>query len=226
MLVGGGASPCVDRRSVGVITQPCRRPEARRLQYRGWLTICTSSVLPAIDFLFEHGAYPTLYRVREVVVAKPTVSEVIGSNTMNTQIIPNAAAFLGEWVQDILMIKAETTQRRLLTRRQWAHRRLRWAERRARNTRVRTAPGMQINYSVRLRLLLLPRVGCPLEDLRTNQQECGDFAIPWHPFSLSGRWAGFQHAFNHETRRAQRVEIRAEHAVIVRNPATDSVRVR
>jgi len=53
-------------------------------------------VLPAIDFLYEHGAYPALYRTREVAVASPPASEVTGSDTVNTQIIPNAAAFLGE----------------------------------------------------------------------------------------------------------------------------------
>jgi len=53
-------------------------------------------VLPAIDFLYEHGAYPALYRTREVAVVEPPASEVTGSNTMSTEIIPNAAAFLGE----------------------------------------------------------------------------------------------------------------------------------
>jgi hypothetical protein len=53
-------------------------------------------VLPAIDFLYEHDAYPALYRMREVAVAEPPASEVTGNDTMNTQIIPNAAAFLGE----------------------------------------------------------------------------------------------------------------------------------
>src|SRR5262245_43965705 len=52
-------------------------------------------VLPAIDFLFEHDAYPALYRTREVAVAPPE-SEVTGSDTLSTQIIPNAPAFLGE----------------------------------------------------------------------------------------------------------------------------------
>lgn len=53
-------------------------------------------VLPAIDFLFAHDAYPALYRTHEVVVAEPTASEVMGSDTISTEIIPNAAAFLGE----------------------------------------------------------------------------------------------------------------------------------
>src|SRR5919204_5630276 len=42
-------------------------------------------VLPAIDFLFEHGAYPALYRTREAAAAPPE-SEVIGSDTTSTQI--------------------------------------------------------------------------------------------------------------------------------------------
>lgn len=53
-------------------------------------------VLPAIDFLFAHDAYPALYRTREVGVAELPASEVTGSDTMSTAIIPNAAAFLGE----------------------------------------------------------------------------------------------------------------------------------
>jgi len=50
-------------------------------------------VLPVIDFLFEHDAYPALYRTRETAAAAPVSSELPSSNT---QIIPNAAAFLGE----------------------------------------------------------------------------------------------------------------------------------
>ncbi len=53
-------------------------------------------VLPAIDFLFEHNAYPVLYRTREATAAAALEAELTGSDTANTQIIPNAAAFLGE----------------------------------------------------------------------------------------------------------------------------------
>ena len=53
-------------------------------------------VLPAIDFLFEHDAYPALYRTREPAAADPLEAELISSDATNTQIIPNAAAFLGE----------------------------------------------------------------------------------------------------------------------------------
>jgi len=53
-------------------------------------------VLPAIDFLFAHDAYPALYRTREIAVVEPLPSEATGSDTVSTAIIPNAAAFLGE----------------------------------------------------------------------------------------------------------------------------------
>lgn len=53
-------------------------------------------VLPAIDFLFEHDAYPALYRARETAAVAPLSAELPSSDGMNTQIIPNAAAFLGE----------------------------------------------------------------------------------------------------------------------------------
>ena len=53
-------------------------------------------VLPAIDFLFAHDAYPALYRTREIAVVEPLTSEATGSDTVSTEIIPNAAAFLGE----------------------------------------------------------------------------------------------------------------------------------
>jgi len=53
-------------------------------------------VLPAIDCLFEQGAYPTLYRTREVAAAPPPAFEVTGSDTLSTEIIQDAAAFLGE----------------------------------------------------------------------------------------------------------------------------------
>ena len=62
--------------------------------------------------------------------------------------------------------------------------------------------------------------------MSADQQERGDFDIPWHQFSLSDRWAWFEGAFKRKTCGAQRVEIGAEHAVMVSDPATDSVRVR
>ncbi len=80
--------------------------------------------------------------------------------------------------------------------------------------------------SVCLRPLLLPWVCRSFEDMRTNQQERGDFAVPWHPFSLPGRWAWFERAFKHKTRGAEPVEIGAEHAVMICNPATYPIRVR
>src|SRR6266511_2183687 len=48
-------------------------------------------VLPAIDFLFEHDAYPALYRMREIAVVEPPASDTTDSNTMNTEINTNAA---------------------------------------------------------------------------------------------------------------------------------------
>ena len=77
-----------------------------------------------------------------------------------------------------------------------------------------------------LRPVLLSWVCRSFEDMSTNQQERGDFAVAWHPFSLSGRRAWFEHTFKHKPRGAQRVEIRAEHAMMVCNPATYSVRIR
>jgi hypothetical protein len=62
--------------------------------------------------------------------------------------------------------------------------------------------------------------------MSTNQQERGDFAVTWHSFGLSGRWAWFEDAFKCKTCGGKLVEIRAEHAVMVCDPATDSVRVR
>src|SRR5262245_24950566 len=59
-------------------------------------------VLPAIDFLFEQGAYPTLYWAREVAAAPPPVSEVTGSDSMSTQIIPDSSAFLSELGTDFM----------------------------------------------------------------------------------------------------------------------------
>ena len=53
-------------------------------------------MLPAIDFLFEHDAYPALYRAREVATTAALEAELTSSDATNTQIIPNAAAFLGE----------------------------------------------------------------------------------------------------------------------------------
>jgi hypothetical protein len=61
-------------------------------------------VLPAIDFLFEHDAYPALYRARETAVAAPLSAELSSSDTTNTQIIPNAAAFLGEIGTELLRV--------------------------------------------------------------------------------------------------------------------------
>ena len=70
-------------------------PRASRHRYARWSR--EVSISPeAIDFLFAHSAYPALYGMREVAVAEPLASEATGSNTMDTQIIPNAAAFLGE----------------------------------------------------------------------------------------------------------------------------------
>ena len=53
-------------------------------------------VLPAIDFLFEHDAYPALYRVR---VAGSAIQELPSSrieDAMNTQIAAEAAEELGD----------------------------------------------------------------------------------------------------------------------------------
>lgn len=62
--------------------------------------------------------------------------------------------------------------------------------------------------------------------MSTDQQERGDFAVAWHPFSLSCRWAWFEGAFKCKTGGGKLVEIRAEHAVMVCDPATYSIRVR
>ena len=59
-----------------------------------------------------------------------------------------------------------------------------------------------------------------------DQQERGDFAVARHQFSLPGRWAWFEGAFKHKTCGTKRVEIGAEHAVMVCDPAADSLRVR
>jgi hypothetical protein len=53
-------------------------------------------VLPAIDFLFERGAFPALYRARETAARESPAHEDAGQDTMNTQIIPDASAFLDE----------------------------------------------------------------------------------------------------------------------------------
>jgi hypothetical protein len=74
--------------------------------------------------------------------------------------------------------------------------------------------------SVYLRTLLLSWVCRSFEGMSTDQQERGDFAVPWHQFSLSGRWTWFERAFKRETRGGECVEIGAEHTVIVSDPAT------
>jgi hypothetical protein len=53
-------------------------------------------VLPAIDFLFEHNAYPALYRLRVAgsTIEKPPGSTVEGATS--TQIAAEAADDLGE----------------------------------------------------------------------------------------------------------------------------------
>jgi hypothetical protein len=53
-------------------------------------------VLPAIDFLFERGALPALYRARKVAAEGSSAHEDAGEDATNTQIIPDASAFLGE----------------------------------------------------------------------------------------------------------------------------------
>ena len=58
-------------------------------------------VLPAIDFLFAHGAYPALYRMREVVVAEPLARKEVDDGK-NTQIVLDASAFLGELGTDFM----------------------------------------------------------------------------------------------------------------------------
>src|SRR5438552_14532955 len=62
--------------------------------------------------------------------------------------------------------------------------------------------------------------------MSTDQQERGNFAVARHPFSLPGRWAWFEGAFKRKTCGAQRIEIGAEHAVMVSDPATYSVGIR
>src|SRR5215213_2042290 len=43
-------------------------------------------VLPAIDFLFAHDAYPALYRTREATAAAPLEADLSRSDAANTQI--------------------------------------------------------------------------------------------------------------------------------------------
>jgi hypothetical protein len=59
-------------------------------------------VLPAIDFLFAHDAYPALYRVR---VAGSAIQELPSSrieDAMNTQIAAEAAEDLGDLGTDFM----------------------------------------------------------------------------------------------------------------------------
>ena len=53
-------------------------------------------VLPAIDFLFEHSAYPALYRVREAGSAIEELPSSRIEDAMNTQIAAEAADDLGD----------------------------------------------------------------------------------------------------------------------------------
>lgn len=53
-------------------------------------------VLPAIDFLFEHDAYPALYRLRQLS-GGVEVSPTDNGDTAATQIIDEAADDLGEF---------------------------------------------------------------------------------------------------------------------------------
>jgi hypothetical protein len=53
-------------------------------------------VLPAIDFLFEHNAYPALYRVREAGSATEELPAAATQGTTSTQIAAEAADDLGD----------------------------------------------------------------------------------------------------------------------------------
>ena len=62
--------------------------------------------------------------------------------------------------------------------------------------------------------------------MSTDQQKRGDFAVARHSLSLSGTWAWFEGMLKDKTGGGELVEVRAEHAVIVSNPAPDSLGVR
>src|SRR6266568_2349278 len=45
-----------------------------------------------------------------------------------------------------------------------------------------------------------------LHSASADQQERRDFAVAWHPFSLSGRWTWFYRAFKSKSSAAERIE--------------------
>ena len=62
--------------------------------------------------------------------------------------------------------------------------------------------------------------------MSTDQQKRGDFAVARHALSLFDRWAWFEGTLQGKTCGGELVEVRAEHAMIISNPAPNSIRVR
>ncbi len=113
-----------------------------------------------------------------------------------------------------------------LSRMQLAHSRLSWTERLARNARERSAPAVALTLfgvpSATAHILGL----LTIEETGTDQKERRDFAVARHSLSLSVRGSRFEGTLKDKTCGGELVEVRAEHAVIVSNPATDSIGVR
>ncbi len=63
-------------------------------------------------------------------------------------------------------------------------------------------------------------------EMSTDQKKCGGFAVAGHAFSLFGRRDWFEGSLQYKTCGGELVEVRTEHAVIISNPATNSMRVR
>jgi hypothetical protein len=59
-------------------------------------------VLPAIDFLLEHNAYPALYQARAVVDEPSPARAAVGAEASPAEILPDAATFLGELGADFM----------------------------------------------------------------------------------------------------------------------------
>ena len=62
--------------------------------------------------------------------------------------------------------------------------------------------------------------------MSTDQKKRGDFAVAWHALNLFSRRAWFEGTLECKTCGSELVEVRAEHAVIIANPATNPIRVR
>jgi hypothetical protein len=65
-----------------------------------------------------------------------------------------------------------------------------------------------------------------LQSASAHQQERRDFAVAWHPLGLPDRWTWFYRAFKSKSGTAERIEIRAEHAVIVADASAHPIWIR